>query len=59
MPVYETDPVAQEAILSSYTSRGILTINEARAALGREPLTEASADRPMALTNVGYVALPE
>jgi hypothetical protein len=55
----ETDPVTQEAILSSYATKGILTINEARAALGRAPLPEASAGRPMALTNAGYVALPE
>jgi Phage portal protein len=55
----ETDPAAQEAILSSYATKGILTINEARAALGRAPLPEASAGRPMALTNAGYVALPE
>jgi hypothetical protein len=55
----QTDPAAQEAILSSYATKGILTINEARAELGRAPLPEASADRPMTLTNTGYVALPE
>jgi Phage portal protein len=55
----ETDPATQETILSGYTSNGILTINEARAVLGRAPLAEASADRPMALTNAGFVALPE
>ncbi|QBR70678.1 hypothetical protein CU048_04615 [Beijerinckiaceae bacterium] len=56
---HETDPLTQETILSSYTSKGILTLNEARAALGHEPLLEASANRPMALTAGGYVALPE
>ncbi|MGA9487776.1 MAG: phage portal protein [Methylocella sp.] len=55
----ETDPVAQEAVLSGYTSKGILTINEARAALGRAPLAEASANKAMTLTNAGFVALPE
>ncbi|HUB65221.1 MAG TPA: phage portal protein [Methylocella sp.] len=55
----ETDPVAQEAILSGYTSKGILTINEARAALGRAPLEDASANKAMTLTNTGFVALPE
>jgi len=55
----ETDPVAQEAILSGYASKGILTINEARAALGRAPLAEASANRPMTLTSSGFVPLPE
>ncbi len=29
------------------------------AALGRMPLMEASANRPMTLTNAGFVALPE
>jgi len=55
----ETDPVAQEAVLSGYTSKGILTINEARAALGRAPLAEASANKAMTLTNAGFVGLPE
>lgn len=56
---HETDPVAQEEILSSYTTKGILTINEARAALGRAPLQQASASRPMTLTNSGFVPLPD
>ncbi len=56
---YETDPLAQETILSNYTSKGILTINEARAELGRAPLPEEAANTPMALTATGYVALPE
>ncbi len=51
------DPQTQETILSSYTTKGILTINEARAALGREPLAEPAANKPMALTGNGYVAL--
>jgi Phage portal protein len=51
------DPQQQEAILSSYTSKGILTINEARAALGRNPLAEPAANKPMALTGAGYVPL--
>jgi hypothetical protein len=51
------DPQAQEAILSSYTSKGIITINEARAALGRDPFPDAAANRPMTLTGGGYVGL--
>ena len=54
---HELDPATQEAILSSYATKGILTINEARAALGRPPLAQAEADRPMALTASGYVPL--
>jgi len=29
-------------VLSSYTSKGIITINEARAALGRDPYPDAA-----------------
>ena len=56
-PTETIDPAAQEAMLSSYTSRGILTLNEARAMLGRAPLADAAADTPMALTATGYVPL--
>ena len=56
-PSETVDPVAQEQMLSSYTSRGILTLNEARAVLGRTPLVDPAADTPMALTPTGYVAL--
>ncbi|VFU10245.1 phage portal protein [Methylocella tundrae] len=56
---HETDPLTQETILSNFTSKGILTINEARAALGRPPLPAASANMAMALTAGGYVPLPE
>ncbi len=56
-PTETIDPAAQEQMLSSYTSRGILTLNEARAVLGRDPLADKAADTPMALTGAGYVAL--
>ncbi len=51
------DPQTQETILSSYATKGILTINEARTVLGRDPLTDAAANRPMVLTASGYVPL--
>lgn len=56
-PTETIDAEAQERMLASYTSRGILTLNEARAMLGREPLSVPAADQPMALTGAGYVAL--
>ena len=56
-PTDTIDPQVQETILSSYTSRGILTLNEARAMLGRDPLPVSAADTPMALTGTGYVPL--
>ena len=49
-PTGSVDPEAQERMLSSYTSRGILTLNEARAALGRTPLADKTADAPLVLT---------
>jgi hypothetical protein len=55
----QIDPAVQEKILSSYTASGILTLNEARAALGHEPYPEACAARPMTTSRSGYVALPE
>ena len=56
-PSAPIDPAAQEQVLSAYTGRGILTINEARAMLGRDPLADPAADRAMALTGAGYVPL--
>ncbi len=56
-PSAPIDPAAQEQVLSAYTGRGILTINEARAMLGRDPLPDPAADRAMALTGAGYVPL--
>ena len=58
-PTETIDPAAQEAMLSSYTSRGILTLNEALAALGRAPLADPAADTAMALTGAGYVKLSQ
>jgi hypothetical protein len=55
-PTETIGPLAQEQMLSSYTSQGILTLNEARAVLGRAPLGDF-ADTPMALTAAGYVPL--
>jgi len=53
------DPEIQASVLSNYTSKGILTINEARAILGHAALPDSSADRAMVLTQSGYVALPD
>jgi hypothetical protein len=69
IPVFDVGPRAGDGagaalresgcVLSGYTSTGILTNNEARAALGRAPLMEASANKPITLTNAGFVALSE
>ncbi len=52
-------PVDQEKILSSYTSNGILTINEARGVLGRDPFDDASANLPMISSSIGNIAGPD
>ena len=44
----------QQTILCGYVGAGILTINEARLALGRPPLRDPAADHAMTLTNAGY-----
>jgi hypothetical protein len=38
------DEIQQEAILSGYTSRGIITVNEAREQLGMDPCQEPAAE---------------
>lgn len=48
-----TDEAAQYKIVSGYTGQGILTINEARALLGKPPFEDVSANEPMVLTPNG------
>ncbi len=52
-----TDEGQQETILTGYVSKGILTINEARDALGRDKLPDPAADKPMIITAAGYTPL--
>jgi hypothetical protein len=51
------DPQTQETILTSYATKGIMTINEVRTALGRDPLDDEAANKPLVLTATGYVPL--
>lgn len=51
------DEIKQENILSGYTSRGIMTVNEAREALGMDPRNDPAANEAMVLTAAGYVPL--
>ena len=53
----ETDEAAQAVILEGFVAKGILTINEARAKIGLDPLPEPAADQPMIVTATGYVPL--
>lgn len=53
----KADPIEQETVLSGYAKTSILTIDEARAELGRDPLPNGAGDKPMTLTPTGYVPL--
>lgn len=51
------DEAAQQVILVAYTGAGIITRNEARDALGRDPDPEPAADRLMVTTGAGLMPL--
>jgi hypothetical protein len=53
----QVDPAVEETILSGYTAKAILTINQAREKLGLDPFDDPAADQPMVLTAAGYVPL--
>lgn len=53
--VGKQDPVQQEVVLSGYAKTAIITINEARAELGRDPV--AGGDQLLTYTPTGYVPL--
>lgn len=51
----EVDQEKQEQIITGYVTNGVLTINEAREMLGREPQDNEMADQLIIKTNVGFV----
>lgn len=51
------DPVQEEIVLSGYTKGAIMSIDEARAQLGLDPLPDGAGAKAMALTPTGYVPL--
>jgi hypothetical protein len=53
----QIDPSVQASILTDYTGKGIMKINEARQRLGLEPLDDPAANMAMVLTAHGYVSL--
>jgi hypothetical protein len=53
----EVDEQVQEAIITSYVSKGLYTINEGRAKLGMDPLPNPAADLPMVMTATGFVLI--
>lgn len=53
----EIDEAQQATILDGHVSKGLMTINEARAKLGMDPLADPAANQPMIITSTGYVPL--
>jgi hypothetical protein len=53
----ELDPLKRQQITSGYLRDGLLTINEARADMGREPYEGEEYDKPMAITSNGLAPL--
>jgi len=53
----DSDSKSAEAALESRLKLGALTLNELRDALGLDPYANPAADRPMVLTNAGYVPI--
>lgn len=53
----ELDPKRQEEILTSYSGKGMMVINEARAKMGLAPYASDIFNKPMVMTSVGYVLI--
>jgi hypothetical protein len=56
-PEDSPDEAKQAKILTDYAAKGILTINEVRRHLDKDPFPDSDADRPIVLTSAGYVRL--
>lgn len=53
----ELDPLRRQQITSGYLKDGCITINEARADMGREPYEDDIFNQPMAITSNGLAPL--
>lgn len=53
----EPDPKAQMEILTGYSGKGAITLNEVRASMGLDPYPEDIYNKPMVMTSVGYVPI--
>lgn len=51
----ELDPGKQAEILTTYSGKGLMVLNEARAKLGLAPYDGEIYNKPMVMTSVGYV----
>lgn len=53
----ELDPVKRQQITSGYFKDGMLTMNESRVEIGRDPYDDPAYDQPMAITSNGLAPL--
>lgn len=53
----ELDPVKRQQITSGYLKDGLITVNEGRSDMGREPYDDPAFDKPMAMTSNGLAPL--
>jgi hypothetical protein len=53
----ELDPVRRQQISSGYLKDGLITVNEGRADMGRDPYDDPIFDQPMAMTSNGLAPL--
>lgn len=53
----ELDPAKRQTITSGYLKDGLLTINEGRSDMGREPYDDPQYDKPMFMTSNGFAPL--
>ncbi|USN16723.1 putative portal protein [Brevundimonas phage vB_BpoS-Strzyga] len=51
----ELDPGKQAEIITTYTGKGLMVLNEGRAKLGLAPFEGDIYNKPMVMTSVGYV----
>lgn len=54
-----TDPKAQSEVLLAYQKQGVYSVNEIRAKLGEDPITEDGGDEHLIITATGTVPLKQ
>jgi phage portal protein BeeE len=53
----ELDPIKRQQITTAYVNGGLLSVNEARQDMGREPYEDARFDEPMFMTSNGLAPM--
>lgn len=52
-----SDPATRQKVLSGYTDEGLMTFNEARIAMGKDPYKGEMFDKPMFKSSMGWVLI--